>query len=75
MTNTKDPDWVQNTLKKFVTKKATSELPEIKRNMQAEVNRLQSVIDTVSKNQIPKTEMVRLRNKAQDLLNVLNSKQ
>lgn len=76
MTTTERPAWVAATLDKYVGKKAAVvTLPELGRNMQAEVTRIQAVIDVVSKHRVPETELVRLRNKAQDLLNILNAKQ
>lgn len=69
------PDWVNNTISKYVTKKTNGvRLPSLGRNLQAEIGRLQAVIDVVSNHRIPEGEVVRLRNKAQDLLNILNSK-
>jgi hypothetical protein len=76
MSTVERPEWVIKTLGKYVGKKTEGPvLPDLGRNMQAEILRLQAVIDTVSKHRIPATELVRLRNKAQDLLNILNSKQ
>lgn len=69
------PDWVRRTLDKYVVRKPVAQLPSLSRNMQAEIGRLQAVIDVVTKHQIPEGELVRLRNKTQDLLNILNSKQ
>lgn len=76
MNTEKRPDWVTRTLDKYVGKRSTAPvLPELGRNMQAEMGRLQAVIDVVSKHQIPEGELVRIRNKTQDLLNILNAKQ
>ena len=76
MTTDERPEWVARTLDKYVGKKTgMATLPELGRNMQAEVTRIQAVIDVVSKHRVPETERVRLRNKAQDLLNILNAKQ
>lgn len=76
MSTIERPDWVARTLEKYVGKKAgVVALPELGRNMQAEVTRIQAVIDVVSKHRVPATELVRLRNKTQDLLNILNAKQ
>lgn len=70
------PDWVERTLKKYVGKKTTGiVLPKLNRNMQAEILRIQAVIDIVTKHNVPESELVRLRNKTQDLLNLLNSRQ
>lgn len=75
MTDETTPNWVEETLKRYVVKKDVPTLPKLGRNVQAEIGRLQAVIDVVSKNNIPETELVRLRNKAQDLVNILNSRQ
>ena len=76
MTTDARPEWVNQTLNKYVGKKTgTVTLPELGRNMQAEFTRIQAVIDVVSRHKVPTTELVRLRNKTQDLLNILNAKQ
>lgn len=76
MSTNERPSWVNATLDKYVGKKAAVvALPELGRNLQAEVTRIQAVIDTVTKHKVPASELVRLRNKAQDLLNILNAKQ
>ena len=75
MSTKEHPDWVARTLDKYVRKTPVVVLPTLGRNMQAEMGRLQAVIDVVTKHQIPESEIVRLRNKTQDLLNILNSKQ
>lgn len=70
------PEWVKNTLGKYIGKKTSGiVLPKLGRNLQAEVGKVQSIIDVVTKHAVADTELVRLRNKVQDLLNVLNSKQ
>lgn len=69
------PEWVKHTLDKYVVKKTDAiVLPKLGRNLQAEVGKVQSIIDVVAKHAVADTERVRLRNKVQDLLNVLNSK-
>jgi hypothetical protein len=76
MSTDERPEWVIATLDKYVGKSAGAvTLPELGRNMQAEVTRIQAVIDVVTKYKVPETELVRLRNKTQDLLNILNAKQ
>lgn len=75
MSTTQRPEWVERTLGKYVIKKNAQTLPPLGRNMQAEVTRIQAVIDVVSKHHLPESEIVRLKKKAQDLLNILNAKQ
>lgn len=76
MTTDTRPDWVAATLDKYVGKRGVGlSLPALGRNMQAEVTRIQAVIDVVTRHKVPETELVRLRNKTQDLLNILNAKQ
>jgi hypothetical protein len=75
MTTTKRPDWVEQTLGKYVSKRVNGPtLPSLGRNVQAEITRIQAVIDVVTKHQIPETEIVRLRNKTRDLLNILEAR-
>lgn len=72
MTDEKRPDWVQQTLDKYVGKNTVvTSRPEVGRNLQAEMSRIQAVIDTVVKYKIPAGELVRLRQKTLDLLHIL----
>lgn len=73
MTDQNCPDWVQRTLQKYVGKTAAPSRPNVGRNVQPEIVRIQAVIDVVSKYQIPEGELARLRNKVQDLMNILNA--
>lgn len=68
-----EPNWVQKTLDKFVVQKNVDTRPKLGRNTQAELNKLNSIIDVVTKNQIPEAEVIRLQQKARDLLNILTA--
>lgn len=74
MPDRKNPDWVEQTLQKYVGKKTTApSRPKVGRNVQPEIGRLQAIIDVVVKYQLPESELVRLRNKARDLMNILDA--
>ena len=56
MSTTERPEWVARTLDKYVGKKeSVSTLPELGRNMQAEVTRIQAVIDVVTRHSVKRT--------------------
>lgn len=73
MSDVERPDWVQATLNRYVVQTAVDTRPNLGRNTQAEVNKLNSIIDVVSKNKIPTQELFRLQEKAKVLLNILDS--
>lgn len=75
MSTEQRPDWVIQTINKFIGKKdVVDALPPVGRNVQPEMVRLQAVIDTVRKHNIPEGEVIRLRGKARELLSLLDSK-
>jgi hypothetical protein len=75
MDTIKRPAWVEKTLRKYVGNKVIADRPTFKRNVQAEINKIISITDYISKHSVPTTELIRLKEKVQTLLNVINSKQ
>lgn len=76
MFDEKRPEWVENTLRKFVSKgDGVGSLPSLGRNVQPEITRLQAVIEVVANHEISASELTRLKSKVQMLLRILESKQ